>query len=244
MPGVAPFDGWTDRNFEQESESWSAYFSGTWNVTDSFNIKAGLRYTDETKTGRAFHTAAPQDPATPPPEVPGNWLPYDVQDKRSEDKVTPSLSVQYNFSGDTMLYGSYSQGHKSGGFVSNESTLGWQIANAAPGENPFQYEDETADSIEIGAKTRFMDGRASLNVAVFQTDFENLQVSTFNGAGFDTDNAAEVRSKGVEFDLNFLLGEIATLGLSGARLDSSYTSYPDALGCQPGDTDPDCQPGR
>ena len=243
VPRVAPFDGWTDRNFEQKSKSWSPYFSGTWHATDSFNITAGLRYTDESKSGRAYHTAAPQNPASPPPEVPGNWFPYDIRDERDEEKVTSSLNAQYHFTGETMAYASFSQGHKGGGFVSNESTLGWQIANAAPGENPFQYEDETADSIEVGAKTRFLGGRASLNTAFFQTDFENLQVSTFNGAGFDTDNAAEVRSEGIEFDLTVLLSDIATLGISWAHLDSKYSDYPDALRCGPSDSDPDCQPG-
>lgn len=243
VPGVAPFNGWTDRNFEQESDSWSAYVSGTWNVSDAFSITAGIRYSEESKSGHAFHTAAPQDPASPPPEVPGNWLPYDVTDERNEDKAMPSLSFQYHITDETMAYATLTQGHKGGGFVSNESTLGWQIANAAPGENPFQYEDETADSIELGVKTRFLDGRGTLNFAFFQTDFENLQVSTFNGAGFDTDNAAEVTSKGFEFDLTMLLGDNVTLGIVGGYLDSTYTDYPDALSCTPADTDPDCQPG-
>jgi outer membrane receptor protein involved in Fe transport len=59
-------------------------------------------------------------------------------------------------------------------------------------------EPETADSFEIGAKSRFFENRLSLEVAAFQMDFNNLVLSQVVGGLPGLINAGKERFKGVE----------------------------------------------
>src|SRR3546814_9097620 len=98
-----------------------------------------------------------------------------------------SLRARYEFSPDAYVYLSYATGTKGGGFVSNDALLLYNIQN---GIATFQYDSERARSWEVGGKFRFLDGKGNLNVALFRTNFSNLQVSEYNGTAFVTGNAA------------------------------------------------------
>jgi iron complex outermembrane receptor protein len=67
-----------------------------------------------------------------------------------------------------------------------------------------------------------------LNVAFYDTDFDNLQVNSFNGvtARFEVRNAAASNTTGVEVDGRFAIGERWLIGFNGGRNDSVYTSFP------------------
>jgi len=74
-----------------------------------------------------------------------------------------------------------------------------------------------------------LDGRARLNMAVFFSEFEDVQVSTFDGnAGFVVGNAAESEVYGLEVDGSIVLTEQLTLNAAFAYLDASYKSFADA----------------
>ncbi len=74
-----------------------------------------------------------------------------------------------------------------------------------------------------------MDGRARLNMALFFSEFEDVQVSTFDGnAGFVVGNAAESEVFGFEADGSIVLTEQLTLNAAFAYLDATYKSFPDA----------------
>src|SRR5690606_31642648 len=81
-----------------------------------------------------------------------------------------------------------------------------------------------------------------INLAVFRSDFEDLQVSNFNGDFFVTGNAAEARAEGVELDLNLLLTENLSLNVAAAWLSAEYLDYPGGQ-CLIGATEADgCDP--
>ena len=42
-------DGSATNNFEQDADSWSVFFEGTYNISDTFRITAGLRYSEDDK---------------------------------------------------------------------------------------------------------------------------------------------------------------------------------------------------
>jgi outer membrane receptor protein involved in Fe transport len=65
----------------------------------------------------------------------------------------------------------------------------------------FEFEDEQATAFEAGSKITMLNGTAELNVAVFYTEFDDLQVSIFDGTlGFNVGNAASATTQGVEVD--------------------------------------------
>ena len=119
-----------------------------------------------------------------------------------------------------MLYASWARGFKSGGYDArsnsspdpsltplNPNVVGCTDGGVADGCNQvslvgsFEYDREEADSIEFGSKSSFLGGAAELNMALFYTNFRDLQVSIFDGTlGFNVGNAASAISYGLELD--------------------------------------------
>jgi len=65
----------------------------------------------------------------------------------------------------------------------------------------FEFEDEQATAFEAGSKISLLGGTAEVNVAVFYTEFDDLQGSIFDGTlGFNVGNAAKATTQGVEID--------------------------------------------
>lgn len=147
---------------------------------------------------------------------------HNFDEKRSEDQWTPSIKLQYMPDDDTMVYGSLSSGFKGGGFDGRIL-----VANA----DQFEYENEKALSAEIGGKATIANGTAEINAAIFYTEIDDLQVSTFDGyTGFVVGNAARMRTQGVETDARWLAAQWLTVVGSVAYLDARFTDFEDA-GC-------------
>lgn len=211
--------------FQQDTETWSAFAELTWNITDVFRITGGLRYSDETKDmEKALATIE---------ENYGNVFlvdliycvglkfscPHSYEFNRGEDHWTGSINVQYDI-GDTMVYLNLANGFKAGGF-DEDNALG-ALATA-------EFEDESVDSIEIGTKMDLLGGRMRLNAAAFYSEYNDVQVSAFDGnAGFVVLNAAESEVKGVEADWQYAATEHLTLTGSIAYLDAEYKDFPNA----------------
>jgi outer membrane receptor protein involved in Fe transport len=94
----------------------------------------------------------------------------------------------------------------------------------------FEYEDETAESIEIGGKHTLMDGAMTVNWAMFSSEYIDQQVSTFVGLGFVVANAASSDIQGIEVDMQWQYSDQLRLGANVAVLDAKYGDF-DAAGC-------------
>jgi iron complex outermembrane recepter protein len=210
-----PFSGLTSRLADQDGESWSAYGSATWHITSDWRATASLRHSRERKTGRTVHTVTGFLPPT--------WLPYDLSGRRKENHTNGSLNLQWDVTDNVMTYLSYATGAKVGGFLSNDSSLLFRILQ---GVNDFEYEDELAKSWELGVKANLLNNRALLNVAVFRTEFEDLQTSSFQGEFFVIGNAAEALVKGFEADASLLVTDNLSINVAVAYLDAEYEDYP------------------
>jgi outer membrane receptor protein involved in Fe transport len=136
---------------------------------------------------------------------------------RNEEHWTGDVIVQYDVGEEAMAYFKVGTGYKAGGFDEANFT----------GLVDFQeFEDESVVSMELGAKLTLWDGRAKLNIAAFKNEFEDVQVSVFDGvAGFVVRNAAETTTQGIEFDGQVLLTESLSMTYAVSYLDSAYDSY-------------------
>ncbi len=229
-------------DFSQETDALSVFGQATWNISDRLAASLGLRYTEEDKEAdgsmRLLSTDRSQIIGGQPPGSPGfnpladlfarNWV--DSQ-KRSEENLDPSLIVQWDASDNGMLYASWTRATKAGGF------------NAADLEGlSFEYEEEEAESFEVGAKLSFLDDQLRWNMAIFRTEFQDLQVSAWNATvnTFVTTNAAEATIEGFESDLVYAINAQWTLGGAMGYLDAKYDDYPGAS-CSVGESrEPDC----
>jgi outer membrane receptor protein involved in Fe transport len=225
---VAPSsaDGIRASDNELVTDNISAFFSGTWNITDAFRLKAGVRYSYEKKELNKSLTLVGLNNGEPmsdlfidliwEPRV--DTSPYAVKLDRSEDDTSPMVIVEYDFDEDIMLYASAIKGFKAGGYDSGH-TNGTRL-------DLLEFEPEQAISYELGAKMTLLDGKANLNIAAFQGEFEDLQVSIFNGsAGFIVTNAASSTSRGIELDGRYLVTPELMLNGSIAWLDNTYDEF-------------------
>ena len=91
-----------------------------------------------------------------------------------------------------MVYATYGKGSKSGGFVSQHLRHDQRDLRLQAGE--------IRRTTKPGSSPRLSDGSVVLNVSVYDTKFDNLQVSVYNptNSTYVTGNAASASSKGVE----------------------------------------------
>jgi iron complex outermembrane recepter protein len=236
-------DGSATNNFEQDADSWSVFFEGTYNISDNLRITAGLRYSEDDKEMSKSADLAYIDPTAPNARL----LPAQLSAvfsqglnlakahaytrERSEDHVTGHVNLQWDMSDETMVYLEVGNGYKAGGF-DEDNGLGRELETVnGVTDDLADFEDETVDTIEIGAKINLADGRGRLNIAAFSSTYEDVQVSTFDGtAGFVVGNAAESEVQGIEADVLYRATEQITVNGAFAYMDATYKSYPGA-GC-------------
>lgn len=227
---------------QQDTKTMAIFAQGTWNLAEDWRLTVGARYTDEEKTlqrevliqqfdGHILDGSGPLDTvALSLWESRLNTVPYSVTRERDESKTTPLITLQHDLTEDVMLYGTWTQGYKGGGFdsvYSNGKFVQGSNTYIAGNTDLLEFEDEQATNVEFGAKMRLLDGAAEMNVAYFRTEYEDLQVSIFDGgAGFNVGNAAEATSQGIEVDGRFIASESLVFGGSLAYLDFEYDAYP------------------
>lgn len=197
IPGEL-FNGPFTNNFSQETDTISIFAQGTSHVTDAFRISLGLRYTDESKD--VVFERVQGTPATIWNTIENP--PFDEPLKFDDDFLNGNLSFQWDASDSAMLYASVGVGSKTGGFAESA-----QVTSGDPSLpvdlDGARVKTETATTIEIGTKLALADGAASLNIALFQTDVEDFQETSFQVSGlnaFFLTRNIDAESSGVELD--------------------------------------------
>ncbi|MBX3707945.1 MAG: TonB-dependent receptor [Pseudomonadales bacterium] len=254
-PIVAPVPVGSDRNFHRNTDTYSVYGQATWNVSDTFRVIADLRYTEEEQDGYGFSFPITFPDGRNPVYTPGAFnqpREYRFFQTREDESLDPSLRVQYDASDNVMLYAAYATGSKPGGLKANDATLGNQLfaknsdpafleryigqpsvtapelaagINLKQGNGIFDFEDESAENYEVGAKVVLADGRAVMNLAIFHMEFDNLQTGTYDGTQFIIKNAGSARINGIELEGTWQATD--TLSLSGGLgyLDHEYKDF-------------------
>lgn len=210
---IASLTGHQSTDFYQDSDAWSAYGQGTFNFTPDLRLIAGLRYSEVKKSAEFTQRTVSGDAL--------NAIGPDRAGKLSEDYFDPSGTLQFDVTPDIMVYGTVARGSKSGGFVSNTYNVS---------EDGFQFAAERSMNYEFGVKSTLGNGLATVNLAIFRMDFEDLQQSAYDPdrRTFFTRNAASARSEGVELEVQVLPTDSLSLNANVAYLDARFEDYPGA----------------
>ncbi|MGI9222164.1 MAG: TonB-dependent receptor [Woeseiaceae bacterium] len=145
-----------------------------------------------------------------------------VDGSRDETKFSPEVKLVWDASDNTMVYVSWSEGFKSGSydFRANNKGLAPDMASS------FEFDDEEASNIEAGGKFIMAGGAFELNAAVFFTEFDDLQISIFDGGlGFNVGNAASAEVFGVELDMRWAATDYLTISGGLAFTDFEFTDF-------------------
>ncbi len=161
----------------------------------------------------------------------------DFDRSRSEDKLTGNVILAYDWNDDLNTYFSFSRGYKAGGFDTSRAAA---TSNAGD-TNTYEFEPETVDAWELGAKIRFWDRRAQVNIAAYSQKVDDFQSNIFTGLGFELRNAGSIRIKGIEVDSQFALTENLNWTFAAAYSDATYTSFVGGP-CRVTNPQPSCDP--
>ncbi len=224
---MQPGSGLRD-SYDQSGETFAIFTENTWTFTDDLGLTVGLRWTRDEKsldstyttTGTscdqgeaAFGVLVGAVGAAAAQSIVGglclNQLNNDfdalgttTQD-RSEEAISGTVRLKYNITPDTMVYGSYARGFKSGGFnLDREGAI--VVTPTGPNftaDPDTSFRGEYVDAYEIGAKNTLMDGDLLLNLALFHQTYDDFQLNTFAGTAFAVETLPEVVSKGVDADI-------------------------------------------
>lgn len=214
-----------------DTESWSAFADLTWNFTDQLSVAVGGRYTEDKRSvdvfrGNFFGVGSPffgNDDA----------LLYavssDYEAERTFYDFSPRFNISYLVNDDITVYGGYSQGFKAGMF----DPRGANLITPAVEEG---VDPESLDSYEVGLKSTYWDGRAVTNVAVFYSEYTDMQVP--GSVGIDTDgdginddfvgtltNAGEAEISGIEIEGTFLFTENFSVQVAASFLDAEIKEW-------------------
>ena len=204
---------------KHENTSWAVFGQFSYDMTDRWNLTAGLRYTDDEK-----------DMSTPPASF-GQSAPVNVQD----DEVSWDVSLLYTMSDTTNLYGRVANGFRG------PSIQGRDIAFFGA---PSTATSETITSAEVGFKSTLNDGRVRVNGAVFYYTVDDQQITAVGGVGnaIQLVNADKANAVGFDLDVDALLTDNLLLqlaiGFNDTEIDDPNLRIPvcGSGACTPVDT--------
>jgi iron complex outermembrane receptor protein len=207
------------------TRSAALYGDLTLDLGDRTSLELGLRYTSEKKTGTVLNQGYTDATFA----TPNGQVLADFTDSKTFASLSPLVNLSRRFTDNTMLYAQASRGFKSGGYNIRANTV------LVP-ESAEPFKDETAIAYEAGAKTQWLQGRLTLDAAVFHTDYRNIQLSVLtpydsDGNGSkdllygDFRNAGAGTIEGAELELAARTGSrFRWLGHVG-YLETKYDEY-------------------
>ncbi len=145
-----------------------------------------------------------------------------------DDYFTPRVSLDYRLNDNSLIYASYAEGTKSGGINPAVNRNAFFQFVPLLDEERFFGADENK-TYEIGTRNTFFDRRLAINATLFLVDWTDLQVSVAaEGAGPTTQvitaNLGSAESKGLEFDMSYVISESWKFNAGLAVIDASYDS--------------------
>ncbi len=212
-----------------DTRTWSVFGDFSYDLTDRLAVSFGGRYTQDERSiflRRQIFLGglSPAFGGTPRP-------PFATQtnlDASADfNDFSPRASVSYTASPDHTVYFSYSQGFKGGSFdprcvaTSAPDLNGNGIPGALDPDDQRSFclfQPENIDTYELGWKNSLLGGRLTSNLALFYSDYTDVQIP--GSVGLDTDgdgqadtfagvttNAAAATLYGLEVEGNALLAE-------------------------------------
>ncbi len=205
-------------------------------VTNLVPTDARTQFVDYTLDGQ-FNGNAPLNPGLDPNINPGGTI---APKSETFDELQPKISLTWDASDRTTLYGSWGVGFKSGGFNNQGSRATVDLFfNSLIGTDLViedQFDEETSSAFELGFKSD-VSNRFYIEGAVFQTDVDDMQFFEFLVGPFGllrvVSNIDEVELTGAELGFNWWVSNHLNLYAGYAVTDSEIlrnTSRPATVG--------------
>lgn len=225
----------------QTGETRALFGQLRWRPTERLEVTPGLRYTQERKrgwltrrvSGLAPLPSNPLDPLTPVWQWGGQLLrdtalggDYRREDRVADNDLSGELGLAYRFQPDLLGFLRVSRGFKAGGI--NLEIVDPQV--------PTTFDAERATAYDLGLRRVFGDGRARLDLTLYQTDVDDYQALTNSPPVSPVApplrdrlvNVGKVRLRGVELEGALRASTRLDLSLGLAWSEARYRSFREA----------------
>jgi len=222
IPGVAFFNDFT-RTKEELSFFGELYFD----ITDSLTATVGARRYDIEIGLKGSSNFANRDYGSGDgnggrniDEVLKDSSPADLSD------TILKFNLQWNINEDVMVYGTWSEGYRPGGFNRNGGS------SKVPGVGPFVpdfYQSDEVTNMEFGWKMSLLNQALRFNGSIYRVEWEAMQIGVLD---FDIsnltfiDNVSDAEINGVEIDAAWLPTDNLSLFANLSFNDTELTDVP------------------
>ena len=221
-------------------KQWAFFGSADFDIIPkTLTVTAGTRYYhfSNTETGSNVYSFGTYDcgPAPCAKEDSNNINALNLHSTYSGFKSRANLT--WHVLPDAMVYYTFSQGFRPGGF--NRSSLGPFLGGAF--KTPQAFAPDTLTNNEVGWKTEWLDHRVLFNGALYQELWDNVQQQFFDpGATGNLSyvtNGANYRVRGLELQLVARVTTGLTIQGGASWNSSSLTNSPYLIGNVPGNAE-------
>jgi iron complex outermembrane receptor protein len=251
---------WINKSaYRQEGKAWSLFGQGTLRPLEGFELSGGVRYSHENKKLPVISSAVfppTTNTVLAPGASPSQLVPITNPNLIRDVTFTnwsPEFTLSYKPTRDMNVYASYKQGFLSGGFSALAPTIGIAYGGTPAGciptgtppvcvPYPVQqviYNQQITKGFEIGFKAALFDRRVRFTIAAYNYKTNGLQVGTTIGLQQEIRNAASVRTKGIEGDINYRT-PVNGLFLNGALAYNKGTYLDYQASCYRGQSSATC----
>lgn len=200
--------GFTDLNADHDVLNGALFWQGQWDFHDDWFVNVGLRHD---------HVRKDFDLQVSGGDIFGitllNAEEFHVTTDRSWKQFSHSLSLGHYLSKDHLVYVRNALGFKAGNF----NSVAFSPDSASASSKP-----EIANSYEIGMKGFYFDHQLKFNIALFMTEYEDLQVYVLSDSEA---NAPEADIFGVEWEAKAKVLSGLELSVSHTYLDTEFGDF-------------------
>jgi len=239
---------WWYADSDTDWEQTAIFGEINWHITDALDLTLGGRYFDRTNNN-LYRVDHPGDlglngePDTADQDSRDFRLANNNRApdrKATETEFIPKVSLSYNTSDDSMMYGLYTQGTRPGG------------VNRSRGEPffPTSYTSDLMDNYEIGYRSTFGNGRGRFNVTAFHMVWTDYQLQLTDPSSDPCPegvsgpvagvcgqpwqsvitNAGEAHITGVNFELDYAISDNWVWGVNATSLEAETDTTADLTG--------------
>ena len=198
-------------------------------IPEVLTVTAGTRYYDytENETGSVYSTNS----ACLDVLVCGHNTNIDAENLHAKYTGFKShFGLTWKPDTDTLLYYTFSQGFRPGGFSRSARDKAPDANGVAQFKTPLAYTPDTLTNNEIGVKKEFFDHRLQLNVSAYYMQWKNVQIALYQPCCLGNTtflvNGPDYTIKGVEAQLNARITEQFSLQGSATYNDNTQSNSP------------------
>ncbi len=248
------FPAYNTLNVTPTTQTIDVYGRTTWQFLPKTSLITGLRYNYDSISYQDYYLLDTLVfPGTTAPYPPAIVADQHASGSHHSGTVVGNVSLKEQFTPAVMGYFTYARGYSPGAFntiqtLYSPSTVtapsGLTIAQldaAFPGlitpENRSQLAyvgKETVNDFELGIKSTFLHRRVRLDLALFDTKYNNFQIQNFNLSSHSAspplvlEAAGGAETRGAELDTDWAATRTLRIAFAAAYVDAKFTDYKNA----------------